>query len=63
MQEVRARREVKCHTRFLVLEMLNCIPFDKGRFPHGLPEPAVAIIVRDVLLALQYLHEKVRAQG
>lgn len=29
-----------------------------GRFPHGLPEPAVAIIVRDVLLALQYLHEK-----
>ena len=46
-----------------ILEMSNFVPFYKGRFPHGLPEPAVALIVRDVLLALQYLHEKVRVQS
>jgi serine/threonine protein kinase len=28
-------------------------------YPEGLPEHAIALIVRDVLRALQYLHDKV----
>ena len=45
------------------LSFLNLFIWNKGRFPHGLPEPAVALIVRDVLLALQYLHEKVSVKN